>query len=365
MTLDKYDFDDDFMSSDSQSIEAISKTKKPSRGKRKTAESDKKDSSNKKAKDDSTVTAVLPYHGYPLEHPFNKDGYAYILAEPDPNADRTDFELDSFAGKPIPGEIYRIALQPNVYLSLNDRAPQLKVSDDRLSVTGEKGYSTIRANYSVSKGNWYFEISVTSLPHPTAVRLGWCQVYGNLQTPLGYDKFSYSWRSRKGTKFHQSHGKHYSNGYKEGDTLGFFISLPEPEFYSAEFVPETLKDRALIKYKHHLHYEEKDSTEQAEKTLRPQPNSRIVFYKNGVSQGLAFEDIFKGTYFPAASLYRNATVTFNFGPRFKYPPQDVEYKSLHDRVEEMAVEQSLADLVFLSCFEDEKWKNRRKSSRKK
>lgn len=28
----------------------------------------------------------LPSHGYPLEHPFNKDGYRYLLAEPDPHA---------------------------------------------------------------------------------------------------------------------------------------------------------------------------------------------------------------------------------------------------------------------------------------
>lgn len=28
----------------------------------------------------------LPAHGYPLDHPFNKDGYRYLLAEPDPHA---------------------------------------------------------------------------------------------------------------------------------------------------------------------------------------------------------------------------------------------------------------------------------------
>lgn len=28
----------------------------------------------------------LPAHGYPMEHPYNKDGYRYILAEPDPHA---------------------------------------------------------------------------------------------------------------------------------------------------------------------------------------------------------------------------------------------------------------------------------------
>ena len=32
---------------------------------------------------------------------------------------------------------------------------------------------------------------------------------GNLQAPCGYDKLSYSWRSKFGTRFHQSHGKHY------------------------------------------------------------------------------------------------------------------------------------------------------------
>ena len=197
------------------------------------------------------------------------------------------------------------------------------------------------------------------------MRLGWCQVNGNLQAPLGYDKFSYAWRSRKGTKFHQSHGKHYSDGYTEGDVLGFFISLPETEHYSAEYMPETLKDRALIKFKHHLHYEEKDTTEQVEKNLKPQPKSKISFYKNGICQGVAFENIFKGTYFPAASLYKNATVTFNFGPKLKYPPQDIEYKTLYERVGEMEVEQSLADLIFLACFEDEKWNSRRKSSRRK
>ena len=66
---------------------------------------------------------------------------------------------------------------------------------------------------------------------------------GILQAPCGYDKFSYSWRSRKGTAFHQSKGHHYCNsGYMEGDTLGFFISLPLPRD-SQKWLPDTFKDR--------------------------------------------------------------------------------------------------------------------------
>ncbi len=41
-----------------------------------------------------------------------------------------------------------------------------------------------------------------------------------MKAPLGFDKFGYSVRSRKGTKFHESMGKHYSSGYKVGGGVG-------------------------------------------------------------------------------------------------------------------------------------------------
>lgn len=43
---------------------------------------------------------------------------------------------------------------------------------------------------------------------------------------------------------------------------------------------------------------------------------------NGVCQGVAFQDIYKGSYFPAVSLYFDATVHLNFGPEFEFPPTD-------------------------------------------
>ena len=68
-------------------------------------------------------TTKLAPHGYPLEHPFNKDGYRYILAESDPHAPNRqafDESLD-WAGKPIPGYLYRTFLGTDVLLALNDR----------------------------------------------------------------------------------------------------------------------------------------------------------------------------------------------------------------------------------------------------
>lgn len=90
----------------------------------------------------------LPPHGYPLEHPFNKDGYRYILAEPDPHApDPEKLELDCWAGKPIPGDLYRACLYERVLLALHDRG-------------------TEKSKYiSVSRGATLIEISNVSHVH--------------------------------------------------------------------------------------------------------------------------------------------------------------------------------------------------------
>uniref|UniRef100_A0A8V5H380 Uncharacterized protein n=1 Tax=Melopsittacus undulatus TaxID=13146 RepID=A0A8V5H380_MELUD len=295
----------------------------------------------KKTRSDPLFSAQrLPPHGYPLEHPFNKDGYRYILAEPDPHAPDPE-KLD--------GSCWWGGIFCNLTWMLRDlfspTAPQLKISDDRLTVIGEKGYSMVRASHGVRKGAWYFEISMDEMPPDTAARLGWSQPLGNLQAPLGYDKFSYSWRSKKGTKFHQSIGKHYSSGYGQGDILGFYISLPE-DTETAKSLPDTYKDKALIKFKSYLYFEEKDFVDKAEKSLKQAPGSQIIFFKNGVSQGIAFKDIFEGVYFPAISLYKSCTVSINFGPYFKYPPRDITYRPMSDMGWGAVVEHTLADVLY-------------------
>ena len=61
---------------------------------------------------------------------------------------RQEFDESSdWAGKPIPGWLYRKLNPTTVLLTLHDRAPQLKVTEDRLALTGDKGYCTIRATH--------------------------------------------------------------------------------------------------------------------------------------------------------------------------------------------------------------------------
>ncbi|KAH8397720.1 hypothetical protein KR215_010587 [Drosophila sulfurigaster] len=325
---------------------------KNNRQKRKFPGTDSGGPTGKKGRPSSDIAAnvKLPAHGYPLEHPFNKDGYRYILAEPDPHAPfRQEFDESSdWAGKPIPGWLYRTLVPQVVLLALHDRAPQLRISEDRLAVTGERGYSQVRATHSVNRGRWYYEITIEEMPEGAATRIGWGREYGNLQAPLGYDKFGYSWRSRKGTRFTESQGKHYSASYGEGDTLGLLIELPE--LHSMDYLPNTFKDRPLVKFKSHLYYEDKDKITETLKNLHILQGSRIEFFKNGHSQGVAFEDIYAGSYFPAISIHKSATVSVNFGPSFKYPAvlNDRKAKGMNDRVEELITEQCLADTLYLT-----------------
>ncbi|XP_035438516.2 set1/Ash2 histone methyltransferase complex subunit ASH2 isoform X1 [Spodoptera frugiperda] len=291
----------------------------------------------------------LPSHGYPTEHPFNKDGYRYILAEPDPHAPfRQEFdESNEWSGKPIPGWLYRSLCPGIVLLALHDRAPQLKISEDRLAVTGDKGYCMVRATHGVSRGSWYWEVCVEEMPEGAATRLGWGRRYANLQAPLGYDKFGYSWRSRKGTRFHESRGKHYSNGYAEGDTLGFLIVLPESA--TTKYTPNTYKDRPLVKFKSHLYYEDKDNIQESLNNLKPLPGSKIYYFKNGECQGEAFLDIYEGCYYPTVSLHKNVTVSVNFGPNFKHAPSgEFNYRPMSEKAEEAICEQTMADLLYLT-----------------
>lgn len=75
----------------------------------------------------------------------------------------------------------------------------------------------------------------------------------------------------------------------------------------------------MVKFKSHLYYEDKDKVQETLKQLRPLTGSRIEYFKNGKSQGVAFTDIYAGSYFPSISIHKSATVSINFGPKFKFP----------------------------------------------
>lgn len=248
-------------------------------------------------------------------------------------------------------------------MAKENSARQAKIGADLLTVENEKGYRMVRAAYGAHEGCWFFEVVINQ--HSGNTRLGWSTEKGDLQAPVGYDGFSFAYRDKEGTIFHQSRGRTHLEPYGPGDVIGFYIRLPpigeqepvesaiKPEPTSAPpppaaptSVPEASNSGtaaaaggAASPAKPNAGADSAtvgpgDTSPRAtapvpgpEEPPKPGPplrHTEIRFYKNGRSQGPVFVDMLPaGTYYPAASMYNSASVTFNFGPDFKYPPMDV------------------------------------------
>ncbi|KJE90180.1 ash2-like protein [Capsaspora owczarzaki ATCC 30864] len=296
------------------------------------------------------TAAMLPT----IDHPMNKLNFRYTYAEPDPFSTT---------------EAFRVAHpdEHTVLMSLHDRAPQLHIEANRLTITGEKGYSAARAAVGVDKGCWYFEVNVLKPVEEGHARLGWSQKYGNLQGPVGFDSFSYSYRDVDGSRFHESRGQPYGQGYGPGDVIGLLIDLPTTAQPSTD---ELARDfGTLVDYKGFVYYEENVTV--PKQHPEPLQASCIEFFKNGKSQGVAWSNIGQGTYFPAVSLFRGGRVKVNFGPDFKHFPTKVSQLGASDRPRNLprpfseAAHQHMASLVMhnllskfdlASCPEDERRK---------
>lgn len=212
-----------------------------------------------------------------------------------------------------------------VLLSRVYKSEKIEVSEDRLTAGGTKGYRMVRATRGVASGVWYFEVKVLHIGPSGATRLGWATNKADIQTPVGCDGFGFSYRSVDGSKVYKAwRAKYADEGYKEGDVLGFYISLPQGEMYEP-------KQPDLVKYKGMPFHAQPLKDEK--KTPDPVPGSEIVYFKNGVCQGTAFEDIPGGRYYPAASMYTlpdepTCEVRFNFGPDFVFFPGDFASRPL-------------------------------------
>lgn len=332
----------------------------------------------------------------------NRVGYRYVPAGINP------------PGHPTPCRT--IESNPTSFrISWEDRSPFLKVSKDGLSVGASKGFRSARCNAPIREGKWYMEVKILhgggeqvgddSLREGSHVRLGWGRREAPLNAPVGLDGYSYGYRDKTGEKVTLSRPRPYGRPFGTGDVIGMYISLPprrppnkkdplEPAHLKRERIPIDLKGQEVFEILEYpqckemvalMDYSGKTtssvsvpssskktangkmperggpaptSAKPATQNLRPLPvlaNSRIAFFVNGESQGVAFQDIYDylplrqsdtrksnsrkrsaregvkehrenpfddGTlgYYPFISLFNDASIRLNPGPDFDFPP---------------------------------------------
>jgi SPRY domain len=246
-----------------------------------------------------------------------------------------------------------------VHWSKLDMAPQFKVDSSRLSLTGAlRGYRMARASHGVATGSYYFECILhappsateilNSLPpnarlgpglrkqlqeaveweekqagshvpnsteegNPTKkrkvedapppppqvgghVRIGWSMRTGDLQAPVGYDKWSYGIRNIGGSILHCSQRQDTwgGEGFGANDVIGCAICFDENDDEN----------------KNHVRFFKNGDC-----------MGQFVISKGKREGGEAFSHIERGTYYPAVSCYMGGAVRANFGPHWVCPPK--------------------------------------------
>tara|TARA_B110000259_G_scaffold25691_2_gene26473 strand:- start:7346 stop:10762 length:3417 start_codon:yes stop_codon:yes gene_type:complete len=151
-----------------------------------------------------------------------------------------------------------------------------------LDLIGGNGWATIGSTFAVSTGKWYWEATFT-IPVTGDGVLGIHKVNTSLFQILGYsgDPYGYAYGA-SGNKLNNTTGSAYGATYTNGDVIGVALDLDA---------------------------------------------GTLTFYKNNVSQGVAFSSL-SGEFFPAFSSDK-AYYQANFGQRpFAYTPP-TGFKSLH------------------------------------
>ena len=304
-------------------------------------------------------------------------------------------------------------------VSWEDRSPFVKVTQDGLGLLGEKGFRSARCNAPVRQGRWYMEVAIehgggacaSDLPGPPKgegahVRLGWARREAPLGGPCGLDGYSYGMRDKTGEKITLSRPRPYGRSFGSGDVIGLYISLPplRPPSKRDPHDPANVKrERIAIEFKGQEYFESLEYSQSKEmlaltdfsrkpadgssvpptakksatvknvpergtrgassasgptqtRSLPTLPDSKVAFFVNGQSQGVAFRELYdfrplrtpadarkaqakrrttrEGArehkenhfddgslgYFPLISLFNGARVRLNPGPDFAFPP---------------------------------------------
>jgi len=173
------------------------------------------------------------------------------------------------------------------------------------------------------------------------IRIGWSTRNADLQAPVGYNEHSYGIRDILGSRIHKSRreDKWSGVGFGPGDVVGLAICLMDgnnktasnnnnnattPTNAGGANNAENKKKEDSISSQVSSKGDDDDVGKLLPSSSATTLTNHIRFFKNGTpmgkNNGIAFDDIPPGTYYPSVSCYMDGSARMNFGPRFVYPP---------------------------------------------
>ncbi|MCJ1331748.1 hypothetical protein MMC10_008440 [Thelotrema lepadinum] len=275
------------------------------------------------------------------EHVYNRKGFRYTHCIADPEFRFTQYHRQSET-EPFTARF-----------DYEDSSSHIRFDKASRAISTEKGFRMARANVGIREGRWYWECKVLSgvknpnNPSPPNsdtgghVRIGVSRREAPLETPVGFDAYSYGIRDLAGQKVHRSRPQDFfptGESICEGDVIGFEVQLPSLALHRkvvdgtynkavdvsddadphALEAPNIIRDRLPIRYKSQLYFEQFEYTAVKEVeeltfppsstapvgaasqephpnhplvTLRTLPNSSIKIYKNGVAMGTLYDSL--------------------------------------------------------------------------
>ncbi|UKJ88883.2 hypothetical protein MACJ_002129 [Theileria orientalis] len=215
----------------------------------------------------------------------------------------------------------------------------VKLTSDRMTATGHKGWTSVFSTHCASSGKWYYEVKINCdyknlkfVGHDASikqtikghVRVGYSCRYQRYDMPVGVNTYGFSVSDVDGKAFYDRVKHPYAVPFSTGDVIGCYISLEKPttDFYDPRGdlkLYEFLRDGMLC-----------DPTNIPQSNSNP--DSYAQFSINGQMYPRLDFKIYDGYYHPAVSLYMGACVTINLGrppdhqpflgPDFQYKPPD-------------------------------------------
>lgn len=223
---------------------------------------------------------------------------------------------------------------------------------------GKYGYRSVRTKEGAFRETLYYNAKIDlGSSGGSHLRLGFGRIGVNLDGPIGIDQHGFSWCDT-GHIMHDGIKQPFGEPFGPGDTLTCLIRLPQSQvggrcIAANELCHPRLESSHKVIKNNGLWMTYNLLGDSPATSLNGPASSSIEFFKNGISQGVAFTNLPEDYYYPALSLYGMPRVRVDFRQlnQIFLPPDAKPFSNI---LRDAVVKESLLDLRHILLDERKK-----------